>query len=505
MSTLQDLELLTEVSQLLTELHVDQVLSRVIKLTLKQVGATRATLILLDEHQRQIENLFIADQDSAYEEIDRVQMFRLILERGLAGWVIQQGQSALIMDTRLDPRWYPMENGHQGPRSALSVPIMRDEVLFGVVTLVHEQVGFFNEYHLRLLAIIMNQAAVAIQQARTFQRLQNERQQLENILKTIPDLLLIVDEYGQLTLLSDSVCSLLPDASSYLGLHLSHLAEHEEIFKTIAAALLRSGDWAFEIRSERCDRDFLVRITEHTPKGHLIVLNDVTKLRNLTRFKDQMLRLLSHDIRTPLVVITGYTDLIDMDVHDPQVKGYIAGVRQAIGRMEDLLAGVLRVERVRATPTELYERINLNRMAHEVLTHLDSLAAQKAITLDNAIDCDAFPMVEGDALLIKQAMENYVTNALKYTPEGGCVTIQTQVADESYYFMVTDTGIGIAQHELPFVFEAFYRARQNGSEVKGEGLGLNLVKQAITQHRGDVWVESVIGMGSTFGFRIPLG
>jgi signal transduction histidine kinase len=205
-----------------------------------------------------------------------------------------------------------------------------------------------------------------------------------------------------------------------------------------------------------------------------------------------------------LVVITGYTDLIDMDIQDPEIKSYIGGVRQAIGRMEDLLAGVLRVERVRATPAELYERINLNRMANEVLTHVAPFADQKVITLDNAIDHDSFPTVEGDALLIKQAMENYLTNAIKYTPEGGRVLVQTQVADASYYFMVKDTGVGIAQHELPFVFEAFYRARHNGPEVKGEGLGLSLVKQAITQHRGDVWVESVIGGGSTFGFRIPL-
>jgi signal transduction histidine kinase len=110
-----------------------------------------------------------------------------------------------------------------------------------------------------------------------------------------------------------------------------------------------------------------------------------------------------------------------------------------------------------------------------------------------------------DSTLIRQAMENLTSNAIKYTPEAGTVTLRAYVEDDNFCFDVQDTGIGIPQESLPHLFESFYRVNPDlNTTINGAGLGLSLVKSIVERHSGQVWVMSEEGKGSTFGLRIPL-
>jgi signal transduction histidine kinase len=132
-------------------------------------------------------------------------------------------------------------------------------------------------------------------------------------------------------------------------------------------------------------------------------------------------------------------------------------------------------------------------------------AKQKQIALGVEIPKDLPHAVEGDTALLQQALYNLVENALKYTPEGGEVTIHLQTSPSDLTFAVRDSGIGIPQNDMPRLFEKFYRGtNREALAQRGTGLGLAIVKSIAERHGGDVWVESELGKGSTFYLKIPL-
>lgn len=510
-----DLELLAQVSRLWTQVDLDYVLREVVRLSAKAVGALRGSLILNRNQQISLAN-FVVSQD-AFLPADSQDHLQDVATRGLAGWVLQHGVGTIVQDTTLDDRWYHRNGESSEIRSAVSVPFSFEDELLGVITLGHNEPDFFSEHHLRLMEIITNQVALAIHNARGFQQAQVHRKQLEAILHAIPDILLVLDRQGRVMLVSDAVAVLLAErpAQSIVGLNVNELVEIDSIFATLFEAITlhqdHQGDWSFETRSEQTNRDYFVHILARThvaftEPGYIIVMNDVTALRNLSRFKDHILSLVSHDLRTPLVVITGYADLLLDDTADyPLMQQYVAGILQASERMDTMLNNMMRVEKVRLNPSELHEPVNLETLVLTVLRDLRPLAAHKNIRLDMQFHGDSTPMIHGDSMLLQQAMENFVNNALKYTPDGGQVVVNAASSEDRFEFMVEDNGIGIHSDELPFVFQSYYRGNKTEMHREsGMGLGLSLVKNVINQHGGDVWVESEAGKGSRFGFWLPL-
>ena len=137
---------------------------------------------------------------------------------------------------------------------------------------------------------------------------------------------------------------------------------------------------------------------------------------------------------------------------------------------------------------------------------IESYAKEKDITVDTQTPI-IFDQVNADKDMISQVIINFLSNAVKYTIEGGTISVQSEVneADETVRLTVTDTGVGIPQEDVEHVFDKFYRVEANKKYAKGTGLGLNLVQQIIEKvHEGEVFVTSTVGEGSTFGFELPL-
>ncbi|MBC8099376.1 MAG: GAF domain-containing sensor histidine kinase [Armatimonadetes bacterium] len=507
-----DLELLARISHLWTQVDLDYVLREVVKLAALSVGASRASLFFNRNQHLHLSSFVVGMDDFLPEESD--EMTQTVLERGLAGWVLQHQQGVVIDDTLNDMRWYHHTEHSATTRSALSVPFAYDAHLYGVITLAHDLPARFTEHHLRLMTIITSQVALAVHNAQSFQAIQTQRRQLEGILHAIPDILLVVDDKQCVIMASDAVEMLLNgrEARSMIGQPLLALAEVNPIFQDVLGSLAHvtatKTDLSFEVRSDALNRDFMVNIIAHvqsdsTTPGHIIVLNDVSALRDLTRFKDTVLRAVSHDLRTPMVVISGYADLLQIDLEgQPGPLQYVEGVVHAVTRMEEMLNTLIRAEKLRTNPNDLYERVNLKALVGTVLRDIRPLAARKNIHLEMHLPAHETPTLDGDAMLLQQAMENLVGNAIKYTTDGGRVLVSAYVEGERFHFKVEDNGIGIAADEQPFVFESFYRGN-NVDSISGVGLGLSLVKDTIKRHNGDVSVQSE-GVGSTFGFWLPL-
>lgn len=242
--------------------------------------------------------------------------------------------------------------------------------------------------------------------------------------------------------------------------------------------------------------------------GVVAILRDVTREREISQMKTDFVSQVSHELRTPLSSINAYVEmLVDGEAKDEAARvefyGVIKNEADRLGRLIDNMLNISRIEAgiIQIERSEV-DFVNVTRTAVEVM---QPQARLKNITLITK----AGPLVytaQADRDMMQQVVLNLVSNAVKYTPEGGRVTVSVENDDatRSVLVSVADTGLGIPPDALPRVFEKFYRVDNYKRVAKGTGLGLNLVKHIVeTVHGGQVAVTSTVGMGSRFWFSIP--
>lgn len=510
--TFEDLKLLTEVSQLLTLLDLDTVMQQVISLMSSAVGAARASLFLHHNHDVDWDHIFLSrrlDPDQS------VQVVRTVLEEGLAGWVMRSQEGTIVYDTQVDKRWHTFPDDPLLVRSALCVPFLQEGKLLAVLTLVHPSPNHFDEHHLHLLTIVANQAAVAIRNAQLYNQIHDQQRQLAAILQAIPDILLVVDESGRIVLINEPAQRLLAgDGHRQGGLVGERLVDYSTKDSAIAtvqriiSTVAPERPQPFETRSDQLGKDFRVTIsrweTDTRPRtGYVVVMHDVTQLSDLNRFKDEMIKVVTHDLRNPVALMVSAYDMLEHDLppqpEDSNIPQYLNLMHQATDRMQELLNNLVEAEISNYRPVEPEELLK------HALDALRPLAEQKQQSLSVTVEVPAALRIMVDPLLIREAIENYLSNAIKYTPRGGRISVRLFVRDERLHYEVEDTGIGVSTDDLPHLFEPYYRVeRPETEDIDGHGIGLNLVRMIVQRHRGQVWVESTLGEGSRFGFSLPL-
>ncbi|MEL7235350.1 MAG: GAF domain-containing protein, partial [Chloroflexota bacterium] len=306
--TFRDLEFLVEVSQLLTLRDVAEVMDQVMQLTASAVGAMKASLFLHNGANVNWKYVFTVRK---LEGADSVRVVSTVLDEGLAGWVVRKKQAAIVTDTETDERWHIFPDDKLVVRSAMCVPLMLDDEVIAVLTLVHPEPDHFNDYHLRLMTIIANQASVAIRNAQLFQSLQEQQDQLQAVLQSVPDVMLVLNEKDDIIHVNEGAASIIgaEHLAEARGMPLTYYAAQFDILDAVRESLdSRADDMAeinFEMRSMDLETDFAVTISgwEHRNTdrhGHVVLIHNITTLRNLYRFKDEMLRIVSHDLRSPL-------------------------------------------------------------------------------------------------------------------------------------------------------------------------------------------------------------
>jgi len=512
--TYEDLELLAEISSLLTLTDGEKVPERIVERAAQAVGAQHASLFLYDEASASWGQLFTTRP--LPHERARHTLTQLIKD-GFAGWVWRNKAGDIVADTHNDARWKMLEGDTLKTGSALCVPCIDKGTVIALIALTHDKPHYFTPAHLRLMGIIATQTVIAIRNAALVQRLRAQSSQLATILHAIQDALLVFDDAGHIMLTNDAALHLLDERSqqAVIGQSIATYARLDQAFEPIkeimAAQLPGNTAWSFETRSDRLSKDYQVtmglwRDELQDTVGYVILMHDVTMLRDLHRFKDEMLHVATHDLRSPLALISGYADMITLDTPDPTspVHEYVTIMKTSIERMGNLIEDMLRVERIRSSPLELREQTDLEHLVKVVLVNMRPSAEAKHQRFRSHLQLEGLPQIEADTVLIRQAMENVIANAIKYTPDGGEVTVRAHYADGRFNFSVQDNGIGIPEEHLPYLFESFYRVQHISNKQKGSGLGLSLVKNVIARHQGDVWVKSKLGEGSRFGFWLPV-
>lgn len=230
----------------------------------------------------------------------------------------------------------------------------------------------------------------------------------------------------------------------------------------------------------------------------------IANLEKLDTTKSEFLSIVSHEFRTALTGIQGFSELIrDGGLESDEVRAYGGYIFNDADRVNRLIGDMLDLDRMESgRMTMRAADVDIN----DILMESIARASTSTVTVEFKSDLDPrLPIVAGDRDRLIQVVSNLVNNAVKYSPEGGTVTLTSRGEGTYALISVTDTGIGIPADEIGHVFERFRRVRSGAAQsIPGTGLGLTIVKQIVEMHGGKIWVESAVGHGSSFHFTVPL-
>ena len=232
------------------------------------------------------------------------------------------------------------------------------------------------------------------------------------------------------------------------------------------------------------------------------------RLSELDRLKDTFLSLITHELRTPMTAMMGLAENLEAGVYGPLNETQTETLHKIIesgGRLRQLVNDLLDLSKMESGMMRLQrEPLDPRALVEAVLYQLASLAEAGAVKLINRVGYD-LPEVDCDGQRVEQVLTNLISNALKFTPPEGSVTV-TAVAQEAFVvFRVTDTGCGIPKESQAHIFDKFIQLHPNRDDrTKGTGLGLTIVRHLVELHGGSVGIESEVGQGSRFSFSLPV-
>ncbi len=411
-------------------------------------------------------------------------------------------QGLILDDANKDPRWQALPE--DPTRSVIMIPMFGRLELIGLLLLTHEQTGYFNLEHQLLFQAIASQAAIAVENTQLYEVLLHEQQRSTAVLQGAADAILMFDADGCLSLLNPAAEKLFTDYEAKLGLPLARGCGYDALIEQLEATYTSEESKTEEITWPD-QRVFTALFTPVEKGGCVVLLHDVSHFKTLERVKNEFISTASHDLKNPIMAIAGFSQLIPkMGPLDQKQLEFVERIQAAAGHMQELVQNLLDLAKMDMGVEFKTENVDLNAVVAEIADEFQLQAEAKGQTLCLK-KAKGQPEVQGDALQLRQALRNLVGNAIKYTPASGSVDLSVKAEETSVLIRVKDTGHGIPVDDLPFIFDRFYRVRNEAvKDIEGNGLGLAIVKSIIEKHGGQISIESEPGKGSCFSFNLPL-
>jgi two-component system, OmpR family, sensor histidine kinase NblS len=385
----------------------------------------------------------------------------------------------------------------------------------------------------RQLAYAFNDMSrrLKVYEDQNIESLRFERNKLEAVLLSMADGVLVCDDENRVVILNDTAAQLLSIEypETFLGSLLSeYTAPDSETYSFISVLeafssfqaqphLPAEGQEPYSTLLDVFGRTLKlllspIRDSAYNHLGFVMILHDVTKELEVDKLKTSFISNVSHELRTPVTTIKSYIDTLYLhqsELDEATYAEFMETVYHETDRLKKLVNDILDFSRLDEGTLPLEkELVALPPVVNLTIQSIKVLADQKSLQLTTAIESN-LPLVLINADAIERVMRNLLSNAIKYTPEDGKVKVRLeQVMHNGLPWLevsVEDNGLGIPAEHLPRLFDRFYRVENRVHTVKGTGLGLHLVKVAIeSHHQGEVFVRSSEGLGSVFGFRLPL-
>lgn len=238
--------------------------------------------------------------------------------------------------------------------------------------------------------------------------------------------------------------------------------------------------------------------------GYAVTMQDVTYLKEIDRIRREFVSTVSHDLRSPLTSVIGYSELIHRaGPLNEQQQDFVRRIQDSIQHITSLINDLLDIGSLEAGIDTRREFVQLEGILRYAIDMLHNQIKAKQITLKTDI-ASALPPLRANPIRLRQVLDNVIGNAIKYSSEGGEIFISIHSEANQVILEVTDQGPGIPPADQPHIFDKFYRATNIGPDVEGSGLGLAIVKNIVENHQGRIWVESTVGKGSSFFIVIPV-
>jgi two-component system phosphate regulon sensor histidine kinase PhoR len=350
---------------------------------------------------------------------------------------------------------------------------------------------------------------MAVQLSSQIEDLESERSRIAAVLSVMTDGVIIVDASGQVQLLNPAAESMFGvQRDQALGRSLAITLRHHQLIE-LWQKCYQSGETAYAAVEIHPRGLYLQGVAtplgQALPGSTLLLFQNLTRLRQLETVRQDFISNISHELRTPLASLKALTETLqDGALEDPPAaRRFLQRMETEVDALSLMVSELLELARIESGRVPLkMGSVSPAKLVFQAVERLRLQAERAELSL--TIDCaDNLPPVLADESRLEQVLVNLLHNAIKFTPRNGKIEVQARLQDEYILFSVQDTGIGIAEEDLPRIFERFYktdRARTGG----GTGLGLAISRHLVESHGGKIWAESLEGQGSKFYFTIPL-
>lgn len=348
----------------------------------------------------------------------------------------------------------------------------------------------------------------------TQENLEQESKRLHSILSYMTDGVLATNRRGQITMINDMAKKQLGvqkeevlNKSILELLKIEDEYELRDLITQIPELTIDSQDVNGEYLSLRV-RFALIRRESGFISGLVAVLHDTTEQEKEERERRLFVSNVSHELRTPLTSVKSYLEALDEGaLYDPVAPDFIKVSLDETNRMMRMVTDLLHLSRIDNATTQLdVELINFTAFITFILNRFDKMRSQdeeKKYELVRDYPINSV-WIEIDTDKMTQVIDNILNNAIKYSPDGGKITVSMKTTDDQMILSISDQGLGIPKQDLPRIFDRFYRVDRARSRAQGgTGLGLAIAKEIIKQHNGFIWAKSEYGKGSTFTIVLP--
>jgi PAS domain S-box-containing protein len=408
-----------------------------------------------------------------------------------------------------------------GLLTGVGLPLIAHNRVIGVIFIFRNYAGVFSANDRALLQSFADQAAIAVQNAELYTQVSREKQRMDALLDSAAD--------GILILTADHIierCN--PALARMLGMPVENIRgqAHENVIRwsrqkegmTLEQA--EAGGWPLTPNAtlytegdlERPNsRPLPVGITYApllSPEGNLIniiaTIRDITRFREAEELKSTFVSVISHELKTPVALIKGYVSTLrreDATWDRKVVQDSLEVIEEEADHLTELIENLLDATRLQAGALAINQSdLALNHLAERIAERFRTQSSIHNIIVDFPPD---FPVLLADEDRISQVLSNLISNAIKYSPQGGEIRISGQVHSKQVVVCVSDEGPGIAPGDIPYIFDRFYRSTDVSRSTKGAGLGLYLARAVIEAHGGRIWVDPKPGKGAQICFSLP--